>query len=146
MSKIISPLTNDAVQNVMVKVGLQTRSSVIDGTNFPCIVASQEGNEFITYIQQGELLGFQAIVKSPQPGFRDVASHWNNNRWFTKVLTHKDGYCLRSEVDIKYGVTLEHLEALIDTFTSSLNELFGWVRGPGPRGSLPRPAADSASR
>lgn len=146
MSKIISPLTNDIVQKVMIEMGVRTRPSIIDGTNFPCIVASREGNEFIAYIQQGELLGFQAIVKSPQPGFRDVASHWNNNRWFTKALTHKDGYCLRSEVDVKFGVTLEHLEAQIDTFISSLSELFGWVQGPGPRGALPRPTANSASR
>jgi len=146
MNNIISPLSNTHVQNTMNKAGLHTRCSVVDGTDVPCIIASREGNEFIAYIHQGQSLCFQAIVKSPQAGFRDVASHWNNNRRFSKALTHGEGYCLRSESDIKYGVTPDHLSALIDTFSSSVNELFHWVQGPGPRDSLPRPAFDSASR
>jgi hypothetical protein len=146
MSRILSPLSGTHIQIAMNEAGLQTRQSVIDGTDVPCIVASSEEIEFITYIQQGQSLCFQAIIKSPQAGFRDVASHWNRNRRFSKALTHKEGYYLRFETDIKFGVTPDHLSALVDTFSSSAIEFFGWIQEPGPRSSLPIPTSDSASR
>ena len=146
MSDIITNLNYSHLKEAMSIVGLRTRYSVIHGTEVPCVIASNNESDFIVYIQQAECLCFQSIVKSTQAGFRDVASHWNINRRFSKTLTHEEGYCLRSESDIKYGITENHLLALIESFNSSVNELFHWVQGPGPKDSLPRPSPGSASR
>jgi hypothetical protein len=109
---------------------MQPKASTVQGAGIPCIEVSQGGRQFQIYIQDGQSLCFQAVVRRPTPGFTDISSHWNVSRRFARVIPCLDGYLMRFEAEISHGVTRENLRALLGKFSSSVMEFSLFVEGP----------------
>lgn len=112
-------------------VSKATHLSGFEEGDVPCLIVSLKvGNAFDVYIQEQQSLCFQAVVQRPAAGFTDVATWWNLNRRFAKALPCLDGYFLRFEADICFGVTKENLKFMIREFTGALVEFSTLASNP----------------
>lgn len=133
MSDIVNDLSLDGVIRAvddLIRSGAPIRGakssphlSDKNNTGHPCVVTTTDGGQaFDIYIHNRQSLCFQSFIKKPLAGFTDVATWWNLNSRFSKVIPYHEGYNMRFEADICFGVTRTNLRFMIAQFSKSIVE------------------------
>ncbi|TBN46961.1 hypothetical protein EYF88_15710 [Paracoccus sediminis] len=71
----------------------------------------------------GETMQLYGEVHFPYAGFSTTAGHWNAHETIGPLLTIIDGYALRFDVNISYGVTEASLQDILKAYLQAFQKL-----------------------
>lgn len=98
-----------------------------------------EGRKYsfdIFFDHGGETLTFYGEVDFPHAGFATTAGSWNNQETIGPLITLLNGYALKFDVNISYGVTKATLKDVIYSFEKAFAKLVAHREDAKKRNSI----------